>query len=62
MRCIDIGARGIDEEKRQEPADANDGKPLSQPFGNGALSDGLASPGVLGKARFRSSLAANMNA
>jgi hypothetical protein len=46
MRCIDIGARGIDEGKRQQPGGD---KPLSQPFGDGALSDGLASPGILGK-------------
>lgn len=45
MRCIDFGGQ-----QTQRPVQPSTGaKPITAPFGDGGLSDGLASPGVLGK-------------
>jgi hypothetical protein len=47
MRCIELGGSEVDSSKLQTPPPGS--KPLSDPFGSGQLSDGLASPSILGK-------------
>lgn len=49
MRCIEFGGRDVDSSKLQAPATGS--QPMSMPFDDGQLSNGLASPGVLSKVR-----------
>ena len=49
MRCIELGGSEVDSSKLQTPPPGTN--PLNDPFGSGQPSDGLASPGILGKVR-----------